>query len=255
VFLASQLRLAVLSVVEFIGATSLAIVQIFYYLLKGKLDIREFVIQSSRLACNSWQAVFAVMVALGVVIGIQLAPEFATRGFGSEMGIIAAVSMLRELAPVIGALMIATQYGSGTAAEFANMKITEQVDALRVFKVSPVEFLILPRFMAAVIFFPALIWLSALIGIASTYVTSHIVEDIALNGFLNSIWTYLVVDDIYLCLFKSSVFGAMVIIIASVLGLRTRGGAKEVGRATTLTVILSFILIVLADFIITSIYL
>ncbi len=228
--------------------------QIIKILRSGKFERREFITQASHLVSSSWQSVGAIMVALGVAIGIQLAPEFDSRGMGSEMGIVSALTMIRELGPIMGSLMIATQYGSSTAAEISNMKITEQVDALKVFRVDPVAFLVVPRFVAAVAIFPIINWLASLIGIASCFVTASMVTDIQFKGFMNSIWSYLAVNDILLCLVKSAIFGAMIVLIASSIGLTTSGGAKEVGQATTLTVILSFVMIVVVDFILTALY-
>jgi len=229
--------------------------QIVVCILSGKIERREFLAQAAKLACNSWPPVFAIMIALGVVIGVQIGPEFVDRGIGSQLGILSALSMTRELAPVIGSLMIATQFGSGIAAELANMKITEQVDALKVFNVDLVAYLIIPRFISAVLFVPVVIWLAAIMGVVSSLMTVWLTEDISIQAFVSNIWTYLVIDDILLCLTKSSAFGAVIVIIASTLGLDTKGGAKEVGRATTLTVIFSFIAIVALDYLLTSIYL
>ena len=229
--------------------------QIVTALRAGHFEKREFVTQAAHLVSSSWQSVGAIMLALGVAIGVQLAPEFESRGLGSQMGIVSALTMIRELGPIMGSLMIATQYGSSTAAELSNMKITEQIDALKVFRVNPISFLVIPRFVAAVALFPIINWLASLVGIASTFITVSLVTDIQLKGFMASIWSYLAINDILLCFFKSSVFGALIVVIASSIGLATTGGAREVGRATTTTVIVSFVAIVVVDFVITALYL
>lgn len=228
--------------------------QIIRVLRHGHFERREFITQAAHLVSSSWQSVAAIMIALGVAIGIQLAPEFDSRGMGSEMGIVSALTMIRELGPIMGSLMIATQYGSSTAAEIANMKITEQVDALKVFGIDPISYLVVPRFVAAVAMFPVINWLASLVGVLSSYVTAANVTEVQLKGFLNSIWSYLAINDILLCMFKSAIFGALIVLIASSIGLATKGGAREVGKATTLTVILSFVMIVVVDFIITALY-
>ena len=222
---------------------------------KSSFEKQEFLAQADRLLSSSWQSVAAIMLALGVAIGVQLAPEFESRGIGSEMGIVSALTMIRELGPVMGSLMIATQYGSSTAAELSNMKITEQVDALKVFRVSPVSFLVLPRLLAALFLFPIINWLASLLGVVSCYITANMVAEIQLRSFANSIWSYLKVEDLMLCFIKSAIFGALVVLIASSVGLSTSGGAKEVGKATTTTVIVSFVMIVVVDFLITALYL
>lgn len=240
---------------ELFGRSIIKLKDILSSAFSSAVDRAEFLSQAKRLVFESWQSVFAIMVALGTVIAVQLAPEFDKQGLGSQMGIVSGLAMTRELAPVIGCLMVATQYGSGIAAELANMKITEQVDALKVMKVSPIAYLVVPRFFAAMIFLPLEIWAAALIGLFSCYFVSNLVADISFSGFMSSIWSYMGVEDVYLCLFKASVFGCIIVLIASVLGLSAKGGATEVGRATTLTVILSFVTIVLVDLLVTSIYL
>ncbi len=237
------------------GCIGRNISEIFYSIAWGRFSVADFLKHSVLLCYSVMVPVFIIAIALGVVIGVQLGPQFVSKGLGSDLGILSALMMTRELVPVVGSLMIATQYGTGLAAELANMKITEQIDALKVFKVSPIEYLVVPRFLAAVIFTPLIIWLASLIAIASSYVTVWLTEGLRLKGFLRSIWTYYKVSDISLCLTKSAIFGGMIVLIATTLGLETEGGAKEVGKATTMTVILSFIMIVLVDYVITTIYL
>jgi phospholipid/cholesterol/gamma-HCH transport system permease protein len=234
-------------------------VNIFFALVKfiskGKINLENFYEQSGILVFNSLIPVITIGIALGVVLGVQMGPEFVSHGLGNQLGIVSALTMTRELIPVVGSLMIATQFGTGITAEIANMKITEQIDALQVFKVDHVRYLVVPRFLAAVVFSPIIIWISSVIAVYSTYLTVNITDGIRLQGFANSIWDYLRLKDIGLCLFKSSVFGGLIVLIAVTLSLEVTGGAKEVGKATTQTVILSFIFIVIIDYIISSLYL
>lgn len=224
-------------------------------IVAGKIPWADFVYQSSFLISNVIGPVFIIAIAMGVVIGIQLGPEFVSRGLGNQLGILSAITMSRELIPVVGSMMIATQYGTGIAAEIANMKITEQIDALKIFKVSPIYYLAVPRFLAAVLFCPVVIWLGSLIAVTSSYLTVWLKEGLSFQGFLGSIWAYFKVDDLMLCIYKAAVFGAIIVLTAVTLGFETKGGAKEVGNATTMTVITSFILIILADYLITALYL
>lgn len=224
-------------------------------IFKLHISWSDFIYQSSYLIFNVIGPVFIIATALGVVMGIQLGPEFISRGMGNKLGILSALTMTRELIPVVGSMMIATQYGTGIAAEIANMKITEQIDALKIFKVNPIYYLAVPRFLAAVIFCPLIIWLGSLVAILSSYFTVWFKAGLSFNGFIGSIWDYYKTDDLLLCLYKASVFGAIIVLTAVSFGFEAKGGAKEVGQATTLTVIASFILIVITDYIITAIYL
>lgn len=239
----------------FLGQMSRILSATLVHISKGRCSKNDFFDQARILIFNSLVPVITIGIALGVVLGVQMGPEFVSHGLGNQLGIVSALTMTRELIPVIGSLMIATQYGTGIAAEIANMKITEQIDALKVFRVDHIRYLVVPRFLAAVVFSPLIIWFGSIIAVYSTFLTVNLTEGIRLQGFANSIWDYYKLKDIWLCLMKSSVFGALIVLIAVTLSFEVSGGAKEVGKATTQTVILSFIFIVLIDYIISSIYL
>lgn len=229
--------------------------EILYLVAWGKFNLAALFKEANVLIFSVITPVLLISIALGIVIGVQLGPEFMSRGLGSHLGILSALTMTRELIPVVGSLMIATQYGTGLAAELANMKITEQIDALKVFGVNHVEYLVVPKFLAAVIFCPVIIWIASLVAIASSYLTTWLTDGLSFKGFMGSIWSYFKISDITLCFIKAAAFAALIILIATTLGLSVKGGAKEVGKATTMTVILSFVAIVAVDFLITSIYL
>jgi phospholipid/cholesterol/gamma-HCH transport system permease protein len=253
--LAKYLRLQLEILFLFLGRMVELGLGLILCFIKLKFNPKSFFEQSIILVLNSLSPVIVIGIALGVVIGVQMGPEFVAHGLGNKLGIISALTMTRELMPVIGSLMIATQFGTGIAAEIANMKISEQIDALKVFRVDHIEYLVMPRFMAAIVFCPVIVWISAVVSVFSTFVTVYINHGIRFQGYINSIWDYLQLKDIGLCLIKSSIFGALIVLIALAISLSVRGGAKEVGKATTQTVITSFIFIVLVDFIITTIYL
>jgi phospholipid/cholesterol/gamma-HCH transport system permease protein len=233
----------------------LNLVNVVYYIVTFKIDMREFVKQSFHYIFSVVVSVILVSVALGVVLGIQIGPEFVSKGLGNKFGILAAITMSRELIPVLGCMMIATQYGTGVASELANMKVTEQVDALKVLKVDPAYHLILPRFLAGLLFTPLIIWFSTVVAIFSSYLIVRLKTGLVWSSFQSSIIDYFSLKDIMLCVFKASVFGMVIVLVATTRGLQARGGAKDVGQATTMTVILSFIFVIVIDLIITWVYL
>lgn len=228
---------------------------VLIYIFTGKIDWYDTVKQSKYFIFSVIIPTMMIAIALGVVIGVQIGPEFVSRGLGNQLGILSAIVMSRELIPVVGSMMIATQYGTGLASEVANMKITEQIDALKIFDVNPNYYITTPRLISGLVFTPIVIFLSSIVAVFSSYVTVWIKEDLSLQGFLSSIWAYFHIKDLLLCLFKGSVFGTLIVLIAITLGFEAQGGAKAVGRATTMTVILSFIFIVLVDYFITMVYL
>lgn len=230
-------------------------VNVIYYIVTLKLDLKELVKQCFHYIFSVIVSVNLIAIALGVVLGIQIGPEFVSKGLGGKFGILSAITMSRELIPVLGSMMIATQYGTGLASELANMKVSEQIDALKVFKVSPAYYLIVPRFLAALIFTPLIIWFATIVSVFSSYLIVRFKTGLVWSSFQSSIIDYFAIKDIALCLFKAAVFGIVIVLAAATRGLQASGGAKEVGRATTMTVILSFIFIIVLDLIITTIYL
>lgn len=243
------------SLILFLGELSVTFIQIIKTILRGKINYPEFISESKYFLYSLFIPTSIIAISLGIVMSIQLGPEFISRGIGNKLGIVSMLTMTRELIPVVGSLMIATQYGTGIAAQFGNMKITEQIDALTVMRVDPIYYLVVPRFLAAILFAPVLIWIASLLSVISSFVTVLLSANLSMKAFTASILAYYKLSDINLCLMKASIFGGLIILIASTLGLNTKGGAKEVGQATTKTVIVSFIAIVLVDYIITSIYL
>ena len=226
------------------------------YILKSNIFFPNLVSYANNLVSSVTLPTIVIAIAIGVVIGVQLGPQFVSRGVGSKLGILTILTMSRELVPILGGFMIATQYGTALTAEIANMKITEQLDALKIFKVSPVFYIVSPALLAGVIISPLLFWLAVLFGTLSTYLTVTVNEDLSWNSYLSSIVDYYKLDDFYLCISKASVFALIIVVIASTIGLSVgKGGAREVGRATTVTVISCFIAVIITDLIMTMFYL
>ena len=225
------------------------------YMIKGDLGIRSFIKYSNSFITNAILPISVIAIALGVVLAVQLGPEFNAKGMGNQLGILAAITLTRELIPIVGSFMLATQYGTSFAAELANMKITQQIDALKVFEVDPVSYLVLPRFLSMTLFAPVILWLACIISVISCYLTVWFKYDASFTGYLSTILDYFKVGDILLCFVKAAIFGGIIILTSATVGLTTVGGAKEVGKSATRSVILSFIFIVIMDYIITSIYL
>lgn len=231
------------------------LLNVVYFVFSFQVDLRELVKQSYRYIFSVVVSVFVVSIALGLVLGIQIGPQFVKNGLGNMFGLLSSLTMSRELIPVLGCMMIATQYGTGLASEIANMKVSEQIDALKVLKISPAYYLITPRFLAALFFTPLIIWCGTVIAVFSSYLVVWFKTGLVISSFNSGIIDYFAIKDIVLCMFKAAVFGAVVVLVATTKGLEARGGAKDVGKATTMTVILSFIFIIVLDLIITAIYL
>jgi phospholipid/cholesterol/gamma-HCH transport system permease protein len=187
----------------------------------------------------------------GMVIAIQTYYQFRRVQLETMVGAVIAVSMVKELGPVLTALMLAGRVGAAMSAELGTMTVTEQVDALRAMSVDPIRFLVLPRFVACVLLAPILTVLSDTIGIIGGYLVG--VEALGIDRFFYIEMTlqWLELWDIMGGLIKASCFGAIICVVCCYNGLTARAGAEGVGRATTCSVVTSCIMILIADFFLT----
>jgi phospholipid/cholesterol/gamma-HCH transport system permease protein len=199
------------------------------------------------------------VVALSAVFtGLVLALQGYTVlvRFGSEnlVGSLVALSLTRELAPVLTALMVTARAGSATAATIGNMAVTEQIDAIRVLAIDPLHYLVTPRLVASIIVVPMLTALFSLAGIAAAYVFG--VQVLGLDGlaFMSNVRASVEPKDVSVGLWKAVVFGALITWIATFRGYGAGGGAMGVGRATSRTVVESAILILGGDYAMTALF-
>lgn len=163
----------------------------------------------------------------------------------------AALIIFREFASVIPATMMAGKVGAGITAELGTMKITEQIDALRLVSLNPVKFLVVPRFVGCVVSLVLLSSIASLVAFVTAMWVSSITLGIGYEVFLNQALFFVGPEDVFLNLFKAVIFGQIIPILACHYGLNTRGGAEGVGMACTKAVVYSALVIVILDFFIT----
>ncbi|TAK01901.1 ABC transporter permease, partial [bacterium] len=170
-------------------------------------------------------------------------------------GRILALSMLREMGPVLTALMIGGRVGAGITAEIGSMKVTEQIDAMRSLGINPIQKLVLPRLLALFVMLPLLTVLADFVGILGGLFISTMELDIPADFYLTSIVQFIKFQDLFSGLGKTFFFAFFIAIIACHNGLQVSGGADGVGRATTQTVVTSSITILVSDFFLTKLFL
>lgn len=201
------------------------------------------------------QSVFIVSLT-GIFSGMVLALQttHSLRQFGAEgtVGAIVAISLTREISPVFACLMVTARAGSAMAAEIGNMRVTEQIDALVTMSVSPVQYLLSPRMLAAVLMCPLLCVLYTCVGMVGAYVVSVKWLSVDPGIFLNNIEKYLVTKDFLMGEIKSAVFGFLIAAISCRQGFYASGGARGVGTATTRAVVQSAVAILIANYFITN---
>jgi phospholipid/cholesterol/gamma-HCH transport system permease protein len=188
-----------------------------------------------------------------MVLALQSYNGFRRFNAESLVGTVVALSMTRELGPVLTGLIVAGRAGASMAAELGTMKVTEQVDALTTMAVNPIKYLIVPRVISAIIMLPVLTIFSDLIGITGGYFVSVQVLDVNPTIYLRRTTDFLELGDIYGGILKALVFGLIISTISCYKGFNTEGGAEGVGRATTGAVVISSMLILISDYFLTAI--
>ena len=211
-------------------------------------DWREVVRQMALLGADSLPIVLMTILCTGMVFSVQTAKEFVRLGASSTVGGIVAIAMARELVPVLVGVVVAGRIGAAIAAELGTMKVTEQIDALRVMAANPVSFLVVPRFIAMVLMMPILVVFANLISNIGGWVVAHYYAGIGTFTYTNSIKMLTEFYDVFGGMLKSAVFGGIIAIIGCYKGLNAPNGAEGVGLATTASVVLSIILIFIFNY-------
>jgi phospholipid/cholesterol/gamma-HCH transport system permease protein len=208
--------------------------------------------QCAAIGVGSIPVVLITALFTGMVLALQSANAFARFGAENLIGTVVSLSMVRELGPVLTGVMVAGRSGSAMAAELANMRITEQIDALLTMATDPIRFLVLPRFLAAVIMMPCLVLFADLIGIVSGWIVA--VRLLGNNPALyeHSALQYLTMGDLTLSLVKAAAFGAILAAVSCYHGFYVKGGAREVGVAVTRSVVISVIGILFFNYVLTA---
>lgn len=189
----------------------------------------------------------------GMVLALQMV--HALRQFSAEsvVGSIVAISLMREMSPVFAALMVTARGGSAMAAELGNMRITEQIDALVTMGISPVQYLLSPRMVAATLMLPLLCVLYTCVGMVGAWIVAVQILSVDPGIFISNIEKLVKMDDFMMGMIKSAVFGFIISAISCHQGFYASGGARGVGTATTRAVVQSAVAMLVANYIITSI--
>lgn len=236
--------------IEIIGVMGLNVYLSIKCLFTKQLKKKLFFEQAARFGVDSLPISLLMVGLSGMIIALQVANEMVKQGAGDYVGMLVSVAIVRELGPVIGGFAVISMVGSSMAAEIATMKVTEQVDAIKVLGVDPVYYLIVPRVIAGIFIMPFVIILANLVGIIGGMVMSKLVTELNAENYINSVWSGLAIKDIFVSVLKGGVFGGIIALSCSSIGYRTEGGAIDVGKATTNAVVWSFILMLIADYII-----
>jgi len=210
--------------------------------------------QMIRLGVRATGVIILVNCCIGLILALQMAPPLQDFGQVDKVANIIAVSIFRELGPLISAIVMTGIGGAAIAAELGTMVVGEEIEALQVHALNPIRFLVVPRVLAAVICLVVLCVMGELVAVASGWGISVLVLDIPSMIYIDNSLSQLVVADFFTGLIKAAMFGLIVGVIACHNGLSVTGGASGVGRATTNTVVHAIVSIIFADLIFTFIF-
>ena len=221
--------------------------------LAHKPRIRHIIAQMSHLGVDSLMIVSLTLLFTGVVFTLQTASEFIRFGAESTVGGVVSIAIGRELGPVLVGVVCAGRVGAAITAEISTMKVTEQIDALKVMAVSPVNYLIVPRMVACMIVVPLLTVFGDIIGVAGGWVVATQYSGISSYLFMNSIKMFATIHDLTGGMIKAIFFGNVIAVLGCYYGLNCPDGAEGVGKATTKTVVTSIIVIFILNALLTFI--
>ncbi|MEX2261827.1 MAG: ABC transporter permease [Bryobacteraceae bacterium] len=190
----------------------------------------------------------------GAVLALQMSRALAQYGQVGRVGQVVAITLVRELGPVLTALLVAGRNGSGIASELGSMKVTEQIDAMRALGTDPIQKLVTPRVVATATVLPLLTVISDFVGMFGGFTIASLYLNIPARQYWSSVWTSLEWDDVTQGLLKPFVFAFAISLVGCYYGLNTTGGTQGVGRATTQAVVVASVLIFMLTFFITKIF-
>jgi phospholipid/cholesterol/gamma-HCH transport system permease protein len=240
---------------DYVGGLSQLIGQAIVSCVTRPFYGAEVIHQMDEVGVKSVSITGITALFTGGVLALQTAYSLSAFGGKTFVGRVVALSLVRELGPVLTALMVGGRVGSGITAELGSMTVTEQVDALRSMAISPMRRLVAPRVLATILMMPVLSALADLLGILGGLAIAVFELKTTSQDYLSSIWSQLQISDIMSGLGKTVFFGLEISAIACFNGLRVEGGAAAVGVSTTRTVVLASICILVSDFFLTKLFL
>src|SRR5499427_3072880 len=237
------------------GGVGLLTRQVFRSLALPPKYFRLVVQEVETIGVRSLGVALTAAVFTGMVFALQSAVNMARFGAENYVGPVSALAILRELGPVLTAILVGGKVASGITAELGSMKVTEQIDALRVLGVNYVKRLIVPRLLAALVVFPLLTTMADAVGLIGGMLVAVFDRNVDAYLYWNTISYWVVMKDFLSGLGKSVAFGGLITLIGCYNGLETEGGTEGLGRSTTSTVVQVAMAVIISDFFLTKLLL
>ena len=216
-------------------------------------DPGEFAEHLTNFGLRSFPLVSVIGLLMGLILSLQTKPVLARFGAESFLPVMVAVSVVRELGPVITALVVAGRVSGGIGAEISSMKVTEQIDALEVSSVDPYRFLVVPRVLAGIVVLPLLTAYADLLAVIGTFAIMYVSGGMSWQLFTTTTVTSLSIADVVPGIGKTFFFGFIISTVGAYFGFKAEGGTASVGRAATSAVVFASFLILIADFVLVKV--
>jgi phospholipid/cholesterol/gamma-HCH transport system permease protein len=237
-----------------VGSVTVLSGQAFRAMFRRPWETRLWAAQMEQIGVRSLGVAIIITTFTGMVLALQSALSLSSLGIKYYVGTLVSKSLVRELGPVLTALVVGGRIGAGMTAEIGTMKVTEQISALRAMAADPVKKLVAPKLLATLVMLPALTIVGNLLGILGGLVISVTHLNLTARFYLNDVLQALTLGDIASGVGKSFFFAYFIAIVGCYNGLVAEGGADGVGRATTNTVVGASILVIISDFFLTQLF-
>jgi phospholipid/cholesterol/gamma-HCH transport system permease protein len=236
------------------GQLSLLSGQAFKAAIAPPYELRLWIREMEQIGVRSLGVAAITTIFTGMVLALQTAYSLPSIGVKYYIGTVVSKSLVRELGPVLVALIVGGRIGAGMTAELGTMKVTEQIDAMRSMAADPVKKLVVPKLVATLVMLPALTVLGDLLGILGGLIVAMGQLQLTAGFYINDVLDALTLQDVSSGIGKSFFFAYFIAIIGCYNGLYASGGADGVGRATTNTVVMASILVLVSDFFLTKLF-
>jgi phospholipid/cholesterol/gamma-HCH transport system permease protein len=214
----------------------------------------DIMLQMDIIGVGSLPVVVLIGFFSGAVMGLQMSRALSTYGATGQVGQIVAITLVRELGPVLTAVVVAGRNASGIASELGSMKVTEQIDAMRALGTDPTQKLVTPRLIATSLTLPMLTVIADFVGLIGGFIVAYYMLNLTASQYWTNAYQGLVWNDLAQGLLKPLVFAMIISLIGCFYGIRTSGGTQGVGRATTQAVVYALTWIFVLDLLITKIF-
>lgn len=224
-------------------------IQVLKFILNGAIDWKEVISQCYRFGVTSLPITLSIVGMTSVIVASQVASEMVKQGGGNFVGLLMTMLIVREVAAVMSGFAIISMIGSSLASEIATMKVTSQIDAIKVLQVNPIRYLFVPRILSGFLMMPIVVIIAGVVGVLAGAVTAHLSAGMGYRAYFDSAWLGIYMKDLGVSLLKGITFGGTIALVSCSMGYRASGGARGVGIATTKAVVWSFVGIVIWDMI------